>query len=69
MEFIRRTMREKEMLSALEERSRLTLEGYNRMLEAEESTNSVRHEMRHHMIALMGILKEGQKGEVYKYIS
>lgn len=53
----------------MEERSRLTLEGYNRMLEAEESTNSVRHEMRHHMIALMGILKEGQKGEVYKYIS
>lgn len=53
----------------MEERSRLTLEGYNRMLEAEEATNSVRHEMRHHMIALMGILKEGQKVQACEYIS
>lgn len=68
LEFIRKTIREKETLSVLEERSRLTLEGYNRMLEAEEATNSVRHEMRHHMIALMGILKDGEKQRACDYI-
>lgn len=69
LEFIRRTIRARQMISVLEERSRLTLEGYNRMLKAEEATNSVRHEMRHHMIALMGILKEDGNKRACDYIA
>lgn len=45
--------------SVLRERSRLTLEGYERVMRAEEETNAARHEMRHHMVALAGILQDG----------
>lgn len=69
LEFVRRTVDAKRMASALEERSRLTLEGYNRMLRAEDATNAVRHEMRHHMTALMGILKEQETERACNYIS
>lgn len=69
LEFIRRTVETREMVSALEERSRMTLEGYNRMLEAEEATNSVRHEMRHHMTALMGMLKKEENSRACEYIT
>lgn len=69
LEFIRRTIRTKGLLGVLEERARLTLEGYNRMLRAEDATNAVRHEMRHHMVSLMGILKEGDTGRACEYIS
>lgn len=68
VEFIRRNVREKEMLLVMEERNRFTLEGYNRMLKAEEAANSVRHETRHHMMALLGILKEGKKERACDYI-
>ena len=57
--FVRRTIRARETISVLSERSRLTLEGYERMLRAQEATNAVRHEMRHHMTALAGILRAG----------
>lgn len=69
LEFIRRTIRTKEMIGILEERSRLTLEGYNRVLKAEEATNSARHEMLHHMTALMGILNNGETERACTYIA
>lgn len=68
-EFIRRAIETKETIAILEERSRLTLEGYNRVLKAEEVTNSVRHEMLHHMTALMGILKNGEEERACEYIA
>ncbi len=69
LEFIRRTIKTKEMLTVLEERSSLTLEGYNRVLKSEEATNSVRHEMLHHMTALMGIVRNGETERACEYIS
>lgn len=67
--FVQRTIDAKKMTSALEERSRLIMEGYNRMLRAEEATNAVRHEMRHHLTALMGIIKEQETERACNYIS
>lgn len=69
LEFIRRTAQTYELVGALEERSRLAKEGYDRMLEAEEATNSVRHELRHHMTALLGMLQEQETQRACVYIS
>lgn len=68
VEFMHNLIVEREMISVLEERSHLTLEGYNRMLRAQESANSVKHEMRHHMTALTGILEEGDRERARTYI-
>ncbi len=57
------------MVSVLEERGKTTMEGYNRMLNAEEATNSVRHEMSHHMIALMGLIRNGENQRADDYIA
>lgn len=67
--FIRRTIETRRMVGVLEESGRLTLEGYQRMIASEEATNAVRHEMRHHMTALTGILKDGQTQRAYDYIA
>lgn len=69
LEFIRRTMRTRETLDILEERSSLIKVGYDRMLRAEEATNAVRHELRHHMIALIGMLKEQETERACEYIT
>jgi len=66
--FIERTWKTKAMVSVLEESSRLTLEGYNRMIEAELATRAARHEMRHHMTALIGMLKEEEIERAKEYI-
>lgn len=68
-EFIRRTIENKRMVSVLEERSNSTLEGYNRVLLAEKKVNSVRHEMLHHMIVLMGLLNNGEIKRMQEYLS
>ena len=68
-DFVRRTLEAKQTISALEERSRLTLESYNRLLTAEQATNAVRHEMRHHMTALSGILEDGDTERARRYIA
>lgn len=69
LEFIQRTIRTHELVGVLEERSRLIKGGYDRMLEAEEATNAVRHELRHHMTALMGMLQEEEIQRACGYIS
>lgn len=53
----------------LRERSRLTLEGYERTLRAEEATNAAKHEMRHHMTALSGLLQDGDTARAKEYIA
>ncbi len=68
VEFILRTMRTLQQNSVLQERARQSLESYNRLLETEEATSAMRHEMRHHMTALSGILKTGDIGRASRYV-
>ncbi len=67
MEFVRRTLRTRQEMSVLQERARQTMEGYKRMLVKESATNALHHEMRHHMIALSGILKSGDIERAARY--
>lgn len=66
-EFVRRTLHTRQEMSALEERGRLTLESYERLLAAESATNAMRHEMRHHMTALSGFLSGGDTERAARY--
>lgn len=68
-EFLFRFLRNRQTITALEERSRLTLESYERLLAAENSTNVLRHELRHHLMALSAILDSGDLDRMRKYIS
>lgn len=68
-EFVRRAVRMRETVSILEERSRLTLEGHERAARAEEATNAARHEMRHHLAVLSGLLKEGDASRAEEYLA
>ena len=67
IEFVKRTLRTREMLNALETQNRQAMEGYRRMAEAEKATYSARHEMRHHMLMLSGMLKEGANDRAQEY--
>ncbi len=66
---IRRALNVNAEIVILKERSRLTLESYNRLVEANKFTNSARHEMRHHMTALSGILESGDIQRARRYIT
>lgn len=68
-EVVRRTMQSRRTVDVLRERSRLTMEGYERMLRAEEQTNAANHEMRHHMTALAGLLQDGDTARASEYIA
>ena len=68
-EVVRRTIRTSRTVDVLRERSRLTMEGYERMLRAEEATNAANHEMRHHITALAGIVQDGDLARAEEYIS
>ena len=67
MEFVRRMLRTRQEMSVLQERARQTMEGYKRMLVKENATNALHHEMRHHMVALSGILKSGDVERAVRY--
>ena len=67
-DIIRRTVRTSRAVEVLRERSRLTLEGYERVLTAQEATNAANHEMRHHMAALAGILRDGDADRAMEYV-
>ncbi len=69
LEFIKRTVRTRETMRVLEEQNRRAMEGYRRMEEAEIATNAARHEMRHHMLAIQGMLKNGNAGGAEDYIA
>ncbi len=66
---VRRSVRSRETMSILAERSRLTLEGYERVLRTEEQTNAARHEMRHHVAVLSGLLQEGDTPRAQDYLA
>lgn len=67
-EFVRRTLRSRQEMSVLQDRTRQTMEGYERLLAAEDATNALHHEMRHHMTALSAILGEGDVGRASRYV-
>ncbi len=69
VEFLRRSTETRTMVTVLEERSRATREEYHRMLDAENATHSLRHEMSHHLTALMGFLREGENERAEEYIA
>ncbi len=67
IEFVKRTLRTRELINALETQNRQAMEGYRRMAEAEEATYSARHEIRHHMLMLSGMLKDGAADKAREY--
>ena len=67
MEFVKRTFRTRELINALTAQNRRAMDSYNRMAESEELTYSLRHEMRHHMIALSGMLNDGATDRAREY--
>ena len=69
VEFLRRSTETRTMVTVLEERGRATREEYHRMLDAENETHSLRHEMSHHMTALLGFIREGENERADEYIT
>ena len=67
-EVIRRTVQTRRTVDVLRERSRQTMESYERMLASEDATNALRHEMRHHMTALAAILDGGEAERAQRYV-
>ena len=46
IEFVKRTLRTRELVNVLAEQNRYAMESYKRMAESEEATYSARHEVR-----------------------
>ncbi len=69
VEFLRRSTETRTMVAVLEERGRATREEYHRMLDAESATHSLRHEMSHHLTALMGFIREKENERAEEYIT
>lgn len=68
VEFIRRTYQNQVQVRVLEERSRYAMESYERMLSAEEATNAVRHEMRHHLTVLRELFRSQDAERAGRYL-
>ena len=67
IEFVKRTLRTRELVKVLAEQNRYAMESYKRMAESEEATYSARHEVRHHMVVLSGMLKDGDIDRAHEY--
>ncbi len=68
VEVVRRTMLNRRTVAVLRERERRTMESYERMLAAENATNALHHEMRHHMTALSALLQSGDIQRANSYV-
>ena len=68
-EAARRTVRTYRTVDVLRERSRRTMESYQRVLEANDAASALHHEMRHHMTALSAILAEGDLDRASRYVN
>lgn len=66
--FFDRVLQERETVRILEERNRMAMESYQRMIQADKATLAARHEMRHHMLALFGMLKDKETQRALSYI-
>lgn len=69
LDTVRRALQARRGMDILRERSRLTLQGYERMVNAEQKTNAARHEMRHHITALMALLESGDNERARRYVA
>ncbi len=67
-EFVRRTLRTRQEMSVLQDRAVQTMESYRRLLTVQDGTNMLRHEMRHHMLALSGMLNGGDVSRAKRYV-
>ncbi len=67
VEFVRRTLYSRVMLGVLEEQNKRAMNSYKRMAESEEETYSIRHEVRHHMLTLSAMLKNGEIDRAGEY--
>lgn len=67
IEFVKRTLRTRELINVLSEQNRYAMESYRRIAASEEATYAARHEMRHHMVVLSGMLQEGDTDKAREY--
>ncbi len=67
IEFVKRTLRTRELINVLSEQNRYAMESYKRIAASEEATYAARHEMRHHMVVLSGMLQEGDTDKAREY--
>ncbi len=67
VEFVRRTLYSRVMMGVLEEQNKRAMKSYKRMAESEEETYSIRHEIRHHMLTLSAMLKNGEIDRAGEY--
>ncbi len=67
IEFVRRTLYSRVMLGVLEEQNKRAMKSYKRMAESEKETYSIRHEIRHHMLTLSAMLKNGEIDRAGEY--
>ncbi len=67
IEFVKRTLHTRELVNVLAEQNRYAMESYRHLAESEEATYSARHEMRHHMVVLSGMLQEGDTDKARRY--
>ncbi len=69
IEFIKRTLHTHESISVLKERNRMSMESYHRMVESENATSAARHEMRHHILALSGMIRNKNISRAQEYLA
>lgn len=67
VEFVNRTLYSRVMLGVIEEQNKRAMESYKRMSEAEEATYAIRHEVRHHMLTMSAMLKNGETDMAREY--
>ena len=69
IEFVKRTLRTRELINVLAEQNRHVMASYKHIAESEEATYSARHEVRHHMVVLSGMLQKGETDKAREYTS
>lgn len=68
-EFVRRTLETRQMVDVLQTRSDMAMESYRLMRAAADKTRAAQHELRHHTLALAGLLEQGHSGKAMEYLS
>ncbi|MEG2001211.1 MAG: GHKL domain-containing protein [Evtepia sp.] len=67
--FVRRMIETQRMLDVLQTRSESAMASYRMMQVATEQTRAAQHELRHHVLALAGMMKEGKTEQTLQYIA
>ena len=67
--FIKRILLTQEKVTTLRERNRIAVLSYRRMEESENITAAAQHEIRHHILALDGMLRNNEIERAQQYIS